>query len=98
MKKSRAKKGVEAGVQLSLFVDQITIVDEKGKKIEPTILDKILKDKKDVGDKCVYKDPHEESIEGCYIAKYIQENNTSSILLPDTALCGPKCPYITKNK
>lgn len=98
MKKSRAKKGVEAGVQLSLFVDQTTTVDERGKKIEPTILDKILKTKKDTRDECVYKDTYKEFAEGCYIAKYIHENNTSSILLPDIALCGPKCPYFTKNK
>lgn len=98
MKKSKAKKDIEAGVQLSLFVDQITMVDERGKKIKPTILDKILKSKKDIGDKCVYKDIHKESIEGCYIAKYIHENNTSSVLLPDIVLCGPKCPYFTKNK
>lgn len=98
MKKSRVKKGVEAGVQLSLFADQITTVDERGKKIEPTILDKILKSKKDIGDECVYKDTYEELIEGCYIAEYIYKNNTSSILLPDIALCGPKCPYFAKNK
>ena len=73
-------------------------MDEKGKKTKPTILDKISKSKKDTGDKCVYKDTHEELIEGCYIAKYIHENKTSSILLPDIALCGPKCPYFTKNK
>jgi hypothetical protein len=74
------------------------MVDERGKKIEPTILDKILKNKKGIRDKCVYKDTHKELIEGCYIAKYIYENNTSSILLPDITLCGPKCPYFTKNK
>lgn len=73
-------------------------MDERGKKIKPTILDKILKNKKDIEDKCIYKDTHKESIESCYIAKYIHENNTSSILLPDIALCGPKCPYFTKNK
>lgn len=73
-------------------------MDEKGKKIKPTTLDKILKSKKDIEDKCIYKDTHEELTEGCYIAKYIHENNASSILLPDIALCGPKCPYFTKNK
>lgn len=95
MKSSNIKK-VGVGVQLSLFVDQNTTIDETGKKIEPTILDKILKEKtkNNANNDCVYKIDNTR----CLISEYIWENKPECVLLPNICSCNKSCPYFTKFK
>ena len=79
-----------------MFADQDIIVDDQGKKLRPTILDKILKKKK-VNEKhvCVYQSDNTD----CLISKYIWENKSDEcVILPDICNCGSKCPYFTKYK
>lgn len=98
MKRKTRKEEKEAGIQLSLFIDQITTIDKKGNKLEPTALEKILKNKKGAGGLCIYKNENKELSEGCCIVEYIHKNSNLSVLLPDITTCGPKCPYFIQNK
>ena len=95
MKTGRQKNTKEIGIQLSLFADQHTTVNEMGEKIEPTILDRVLRGKtrNNTNHMCIYKSETE-----CLISKYIQENNSECVLLPDICNCNEVCPYFTKLK
>ena len=95
MKIGRRKNTKEMGVQLSLFADQHTTVNEMGEKIEPTILDRVLRSKvrNSVNHMCVYKGETK-----CLVSKYILENKPECTLLPDICNCNETCPYFTKFK
>lgn len=66
-----------------------------GKKIEPTVLDRVLKGKTKNNTKniCIYEGETE-----CLISKYIREENQECVLLPDICNCNELCPYFTKFK
>lgn len=65
-----------------------------GEKIEPTMLDRVLRSKTKNGANhmCIYKSGTE-----CLVSKYIQENNQGCVLLPDIYNCNEACPYFTKS-
>ena len=95
MKIRKRKNTKEIGVQLSLFADQHTTVNEMGEKIKPTMLDRVLrnKTKNSANHMCIYKNETEG-----LVSKYIQENNPGCVLLPDIYNCNEACPYFTKPK
>lgn len=95
MKTRKQKNTKEIGVQLSLFADQHTTVNQRGEKIELTMLDRVLRSKtrNSVNNICIYKGETE-----CLISKYIRENNPECVVLPDICNCNEACPYFTKFK
>ena len=78
-----------------MFADQHTTVNEKGEKIELTVLDRVLKSKtrNSVNHMCIYKSETE-----CLVSKYIREKKPECVLLPDICNCNEMCPYFTKFK
>ena len=95
MKIRKRKNTKERGVQLSLFADQHTTVNEMGEKIKPTMLDKVLsgKARNNTNHMCIYKSETE-----CLVSKYIWEERLECVLLPDICNCNEACPYFTKPK
>lgn len=88
MAKKKERKAI--GIQLALFADQNTEIDDNCKSVSKSMLSAAARVSNDGF--CAYKI---QSTNGCAMVNHIRSIDNKPVILPEENKCGVDCPYYT---